>query len=495
MNYKPLLKIIGVLGFAWLLFFIARTAFTEAPTDHLSMIPADVDALVIINNRKVGEELFYQRVFNEEVYKKYVTIDDELEKELIQDAMGAQINLLSPIAVFSYGTNNIPVIGICCHASSENGLDLFVDQYMKKLELHYNYEISMEDGKALVLLSPELSQVALKDEIKSILKGDRGQAIESDWYQPLLKENQDLSAYFAPGQSSGSLIDQFFLDITPNMVDASYSFITVNDEEVNIQHQVELNEPAAELFNQNYFGIDKEAYPASLSLGINTRRVIASEFQKDELSFPILTDSGKVVVYLDSLIENDIHFGFNSINIDPIEIAQGILPVDFDGMMAVGYNKTYWKSLKQQLTAAGKLNEKNGKYQIDLKLAIAPMLKLRLFIEETQDHLILYDDAFEGEANITKQNDPVTLRAHMNSKTTFEGVMVGNQADYKDLKELGEVHAELVSVDGNQATIEITIKNEEQNHSLIDMLHIFSNHKKFLEGIKSLLDLTTALPI
>lgn len=495
MNYKPLLKIIGVLGFGWLLFFIAKTAFIAAPNDHLDLIPADVDALVIINNRKVGEELFYQRVFNEEVYKKYVTIDDELERELIQDALNAEINLLSPIAVFSYGSKNIPILGITCHASSENGLDLFIDHYLKKLELHYNYELRIEKGKALVLLSPDLSPMELQNELDQIMNGDYGKAIDSDWYQPMLKEDQDLVAYFAPGQSSGSLIDQFFLDITPNVVNASYSFITVNDEQVTIKHQVELNDDAENLFNDNPFTLENSSFPASLSLGINKDVIMASEFQKDDLSLVLLTDSGKIEIRIDSLLEKDIHFGFKSINIDPIEIAQGILPVDFDGMIALGYNKIYWMKLKTQLQKVGKLNEKDGRYQLDLKLAIAPLLKLRLFIDETQDHLIIYDDAFDGNVQLTKTEMEVPLHAYMNSQTTFEGVLIGNQVDYKDLKEFGEVHAEIIEMKGNQAVIEITISNKEQNHSLIDMLHIFSNHKKFIEGIKSIIDLTTVLPI
>jgi len=330
-----LLKTGSLIVLFWGLFLCARITLTVPPTSHLSLIPTKVEALAIINNRCLGEKLLYQRVFNSTVYKEKITLDSDLERQLIRALISSKINLLSPIAVFSYQEQDDKIYGLACQASSEPDLRGFIHEYLNRLNLNFKYDVKIRDNQALILMSNTLPQEGLGVEIHNILKGKFGSISEEEWFKMLDFNNHDIVTVLKRNEQT--ITNSDIVSWIPKSIGNIVTNIDINASGVEMYTYVltqSSNHTFAEVNSKQISGY-KDGF--NLSFGgqfVDQLRLLLQNF-----NYSIPTDSGKVSVELSQLLEDGIAISFESVTLDYKELINQLVPVDFVGAFGIKYDK------------------------------------------------------------------------------------------------------------------------------------------------------------
>ncbi len=464
MNWRPLLKISGILVLTWILFFIAQKSFQAPSTDHLKQIPAHADAVLILNNKKIGGALFYQRFYNEDEFKSRVEIDEELEKELVADAIEASIDLLSPIACFSYSKDGEPVVGIALKASDEEGVDEFLKKYLPKTGLDFNYEVSVNDDGALVLFTEKTSALNLAEEINGFSK-KYGSAMKESWFEPLLNREHDMAVFFNPHHNSGSVIVDYLDKFTPPFVENSYSFFSIKEDKLSIIHQAQTKQDVDQILSQDRKSLDLSEGLLSGQFHWNS----GINYDHEELSevIELPTDSGIVELYLDSLLAGDISFWMNGLG---VSLKSQVLFPTADGVASFKVNEAYWQSKKSALLDDGGLEDVDGAYKLKNQLPI--------FLREDDGYV------YVSQRKNLLNEEMITSDQNFSFQLQMDELI--ENIDFLPLEDtwgIKTVALNGVPSKGNELKFEGSVVFKHSNHGMIDVLHMLTTIDEEIEAL------------
>ncbi len=464
MNWRPLLKISGILVLAWVLFFIAQKSFQKPSTDHLDQIPANADAVLILNSKKIGGALFYQRFYNEDQFKSRVEIDEKLEKELVADAIGASIDLLSPIACFSYSKDREPIVGIVLKASDKSGMEGFIEKYLPKTGLDFNYQVSINDHGALVLFAEKNTSVDLADEIDGFSKKYKP-AMEEEWFKPLLQEEHDMAVFFNPHENSGSVIVDYLHKFTPPFVENSYTFFSINEDKLSISHQAQTAEDVSKILSEQKKSLDLSEGLMSGQFHWNPN--IQTSHSALSNKFELNSDSGVVELYADSLLAGDISFWMNGLGVS----LKSMVPFPTaEGLASFKVNMPYWQEKRDLLLANGGLETNDRFFKLKNKLPI--------FLREEGGYLFVSQRPNLLNKKLIDADQNVSVLMEIDE--LIENIDFLPMEDKWDIK---TISLNSVPSEGKVLKMEGSVVFKHSNHGMIDVLHMLTTIDEQIEAL------------
>lgn len=470
MNLTPLLKIVGIIAIAFILLLVSRTIFQDPYKEQLKRIPSYADAVVVVHPKEFAQSLFYQRVYNEEEFKEQVNVNDELERELLSDALKAGIDVLSPIALFSLpGENNL--IGIACRASSEDGLRAFLDKYFSKLKINGNSSISIVDGNAIVLFDSEKSEANLSELLESFSDDNQ----EKLWLEEVSSSDHDLVAYINSEQNSNSILYKYLSELTPHFVAHSFTYLDMNDDKLSITHKAKLVDESSMFINSTSKGFTETSGALVGNLSLNMADADSREYFRS-MSPVLKTDSGEYTLYLDSLIAGDF-----ALRIDGAGISG--LNVSGDGELYMSIDSDYWNRVKADLSRCNYL-----KYDGDVMYALIGM-KVYLDDRVPGELVLSQREGNFGDVQELMAND-ITPGATFKISDLLENIQMLSFPEYEDFKEF-DMHVD--KLEGTTLEASGYLVFHEDNHSLIDILHVLTNYKSYLEPMEAMLQMLTSM--
>lgn len=470
LNLTPLLKIVGIVVIAFILLNISKTIFQDPYTEQLNRIPSNADAVVVVHPKEFAQSLFYQRVYNEEEFKEQVNVNDELERELLNDAIKAGIDVLSPIAIFSLPGENT-LLGIACRASSEDGLMTFLDKYFAKLEVDGSFSMSIENGNALVLFDSQQSEESLSAIIESF-SADTGEKI---WLKELSSSEHDLVAYINSEQNSKSILYQYLAELTPHFVAHSFTYLDMNDDKLAISHKATLIDTYDKFINSDSKGFTETsgALVGNLSLNMedhDTRAYFRS------ISPKLKTDSGEYTLYLDSLLTGDLAVRINGAGLSGLNVSG-------EGELYLSVHDDYWKTLKQDLLRCNYFKPDGD--------VLYALIGIKVYIDGRSPGEIILS---QREANF--DNVIGWMANNIEPGVTFkisdllENIQMLSFPEYEEFKEF-DMH--LDKLEGTTLEASGHLVFHEDNHSIIDILHVLTNYKSYLEPMEAMIQMLTAM--
>lgn len=471
LNFTPLLKIVGIVVIAFILLTISKTIFQDPYTEQLNRIPSNADAVVVVHPKEFAQSLFYQRVYNEEEFRKQVNVNDELERELLNDAIKAGIDVLSPIALFSLPGENT-LIGIVCRASGEDGLMSFIDKYFAKLEIDGSFSISIENGNALVLFDSQRTEEGLSSMIKSF----DAYTEEKLWLKELASSEHDLIAYINSEKSSNSILYQYLAEFTPHFVAHSITYLDMNDDKLSISHKAKLKDKSSKFIKpaSKGFTTSSGAMVGNLSLNMydsDTRSYFRS------ISPVLKTDSGEYTLHLDSLLRGDIAVRINGAGFSGLNVSG-------DGEVYLSINSDYWSRVKQDLLACNYLKTDGD--------VLYALVGVKVFIDDrTKGELIL------SQRKTNFSNVPQWMEQGVSPKIVFKVSDLLERIELpvlsEDFEEFKEFDMHVDKLDGSIVEASGHLVFHKDNHSVIDILHVLTNYKSYLEPMEAMIQMLTSM--
>lgn len=155
-SFFPLIKF-TVLAF--LLYFIwdLTSYLLKARSEHhLSHVPESADFILISDNKSIGKSIFAERLYHEDTFNKYVKLGDGTEKEIIEAAQNAGVDLLGKTAFFSDNFEGKPYLGLIVAIQDGEKFEAFVQDQMRGLSIPNNQiAYAFKDETGVICYSPE----------------------------------------------------------------------------------------------------------------------------------------------------------------------------------------------------------------------------------------------------------------------------------------------------------------------------------------------------
>ena len=489
MNYRPLLKSIALLIITWMIFFIAKTTFKNHSDAHLSIIPSNADAVLVLNSNAVSNKLFYQRLFHEDSYRELVSVDEELQNELLSDAIGSGVDILGTIALFSYSSGDYPILGFTVYTEDDEQFESFIERYAERLDVSENIVFGVKGNSGVILYSDSVNHTALHAELNKLIGGAYKSATDQPWFKPLRHKTSDLAIYFDPRKTTDSHYTKFLRMVTPEVIEHSYTYVSMDDGKLSFTHETEAAVEIQRLLRPH----TKGGYDNSggLNLDVSVFLETYNQYAENPLDgiLHIRKPDSLIDLHLDSLLTGEIAMRFDGIKFDLGSNTENGIPFNVFAEMFIGVNHDYWHSMRDSLVDANIITLEDGIYRLPLKPYLDERSRVVLNIVERNDKLLLSVDVrqarspFFDENIVHKDGDLLTFDTDM----FVENIRYPLSPDMSKLKDVTGGYMRIESYEGKKLVLEGSIMFKRANHSLIEALHIITNSDDYLTPIETML--------
>lgn len=124
--------------------------------EHLSHVPESADFILISDNKSIGKSIFTERLYHEDTFNKYVKLGDGTEKEIIEAAQNAGVDILGKTAFFSDNYQGVHYLGLIVAIDNGNKFEEFVLTQIKNIgvpKTQIDYAFKGETG--IICYSPD----------------------------------------------------------------------------------------------------------------------------------------------------------------------------------------------------------------------------------------------------------------------------------------------------------------------------------------------------
>jgi hypothetical protein len=155
-SFFPLIKLLALFAVLYFIWDLSSFLMKSRSEEHLSHVPESADFILISDNKSIGKSIFTERLYHEDTFNKYVKLGDGSEKEIIEAAQNAGVDILGKTAFFSDNYEGVHYLGLIVSIENGEKFKEFVQDQMRKLTIpntQLDYAYRGETG--IICYSPD----------------------------------------------------------------------------------------------------------------------------------------------------------------------------------------------------------------------------------------------------------------------------------------------------------------------------------------------------